>query len=111
MRRPPRPCSVCGAPVHRSGRCKQHYRQSEKRRGNSSERGYGAEHRECFRDVVLKRDPICVECDTMQSSHADHYPHTRRQLVRMGLDPNDPRYGRGLCQSCHNSWTASQPRS
>jgi hypothetical protein len=28
------------------------------------------------------------------------------QLVRLGLDP-DPRYGRGLCQSCHNAWTGN----
>lgn len=52
------------------------------------------------------RDPICVRegCDE-PSVVADHYPRTRRELVRLGLDPDDPRYGRGLCVSCHNNWT------
>jgi 5-methylcytosine-specific restriction protein A len=112
MNKPPRPCSVCGrAPVYRSGRCELHYRQSERRRGSSTERGYGARHVGWFRRVVLQRDPICVACGEYASTHADHYPKTRRQLARLGLDPDDPQYGRGLCQSCHNGWTASQSHS
>ncbi|RAV17496.1 holin [Mycobacterium colombiense] len=112
LKRPPRPCTVCGQPVYRQARCRTHYKQAEKRRGNSSERGYGSRHERMFRRPVLMRDPICVmqDCDE-PSVHADHYPYTRRQLVRMGLDPDDPQYGRGLCTHHHNQWTASQPRT
>lgn len=39
---------------------------------------------------------------------ADHYPTDRRDLVKMGLNPNDPKYGRGLCERCHNRYTASK---
>lgn len=68
-----------------------------------------------FRAGVLARDPYCVcqgDCGhhTMTcgapASIADHYPHERVDLVTMGLDPNDPRHGRGLCPKCHNAKTA-----
>lgn len=31
---------------------------------------------------------------------------SRKELVEAGLDPNEPDYGRALCESCHNSHTA-----
>ncbi|WP_284294541.1 hypothetical protein [Luteimicrobium album] len=37
---------------------------------------------------------------------ADHYPTERRDLVDMGLDPDDPARGRGLCKPCHDKKTA-----
>jgi len=109
MLAPPRPCLVCGRPVFRSGRCEVHYRQRERRRGSASQRGYGERHRRVFRAGVLERDPLCVLCGEL-AVHADHFPLSRRQLVARGLDADDPDYGRGLCQSCHNSHTASQNR-
>jgi 5-methylcytosine-specific restriction protein A len=38
--------------------------------------------------------------------HADHWPLSRRELTEQGLDPDDPRHGRGLCARCHSSETA-----
>lgn len=111
LQSPPRPCSTCGRPVFREGKCRDHYKQAERRRGSPTERGYGSRHENVFRAYVLKRDPICVLCGDYAATHADHYPQTRRQLVKRGLDPDDPQYGRGLCASCHNGWTASQTRS
>jgi len=52
------------------------------------------------------RTPWCV-CGK-RATVADHYPVKRRDLVKQGLDPNDPRYGRGLCASCHARWTAEE---
>lgn len=59
-----------------------------------------------FRAAVLHRDPICVLCDIRVATVADHYPEERAQLVEMGLDPNDPERGRGLCKQCHDEHTA-----
>jgi 5-methylcytosine-specific restriction enzyme A len=57
---------------------------------------------------VLARDPVCVlqlpGC-TRVATDADHWPLDRRELIAQGLDHNDPRYGRGLCHSCHSRET------
>jgi 5-methylcytosine-specific restriction protein A len=59
---------------------------------------------------VLERDPLCVvhleRGDHVLATVADHYPRSRRELEALGLDPNDPEYGRGLCASCHSRETA-----
>lgn len=88
--------------------CATHYRQADRRRGTSTQRGYGKAHRTLFRPAVLERDPICVmpDCDA-PATEADHYPLTRRELVAKGLDPDDPKHGRGLCKRCHSRHTAS----
>lgn len=107
---------VCSAPncpeliPAGQGRCTQHLRQAERRRGSAKDRGYATPGHRAFRSQVLARDPICVLCRTVRATVADHYPHDRRDLVRLGLNPNDPTYGRGLCASCHSRWTSeAQP--
>jgi 5-methylcytosine-specific restriction protein A len=58
---------------------------------------------------VLRRDVLCVLCGVRLASVADHYPMERRELVASGLDPNDPRHGRGLCTECdHRQGKARQ---
>jgi hypothetical protein len=37
---------------------------------------------------------------------ADHHPRTKRQLRALGMDEDDPKYGRGLCKQCHDQHTA-----
>lgn len=39
---------------------------------------------------------------------ADHYPLSRKELLARGLDPDDPRHGRGLCKRCHDQETADR---
>ena len=66
-------------------------------------------HRE-FRAAVLHKDPICVLCRLAISTVADHYPKGREDLIQLGMNPDDPRHGRGLCAPCHNTETArNQP--
>ena len=103
------PCSFidhagrrCRGRAVRNGRCAEH--QDADRRPSAALRGYDEEHRQRFRAGVLERYPVCALC-CRPSTHADHYPMTRRELVECGLDANDPRYGRGLCASCHSSET------
>lgn len=112
-----RVCSVAGCPeITDSGRCLDHRRQAEQRRGRRQQRGYDRRHEVVFREQVLTRDPLCVCTDTSHghgpqclapSVHADHHPRTRRDLVRLGMDPYNPDYGRGTCHSCHSRSTAA----
>lgn len=115
-------CSTNGCPnTTTSGRCDSCRAAAEQRRGTSTDRGYGHRHRRRFRRGVLQRDPFCTCTDEQHQHHlgrrcitvstvADHHPLDRRQLVERGLDPDDPQYGRGLCEPCHNAHTAqAQP--
>lgn len=113
MPRAMHPCASCGQPVR--GRCTACRQRTDQRRGTSHQRGYDKQHRLRFRAAVLARDPVCVCTNTDHSHgprctspavHADHYPLDRRELVARGMDPNDPRHGRGLCHPCHSAETA-----
>lgn len=106
-----KPCSRCPEVVPVSqGMCDDCQAQADRKRGTSTERGYGRSHRRRFREGVLARDPICKVCRKAHSTIADHYPLSRRELVAAGMDPDDPQYGRGLCKPCHDKHTAqAQP--
>jgi len=109
--------SGCRKRLEFNGYCPTHKRMQQrdrdKKRGTAAERGYGKDHQKA-RELVLERDKFCVctqkgchglqEC-SMRSFIADHYPFTRRQLVEMGRDPNDPGAMRGLCKHCHDVHT------
>lgn len=107
----PRAASTCSTPgcpnltSYGSNRCTQCQRQADTARGTATQRGYDKQHRR-FRRHVLERDALCVLCGTGVATVADHYPKSRRQLVAEGLNPNDPRHGRGLCKRCHDQQTA-----
>ncbi|WP_333771009.1 holin [Streptomyces sp. IBSBF 2435] len=102
-------CSRPGCPnLTDTGRCTTCRAAAEKARGSPRQRGYDQAHESRFRAPVLARDTVCVLCGEQPARHADHWPHDRRELVRRGLDPNDPRYGRGLCGPCHSKHTAAE---
>lgn len=110
-------CSTPGCPnLVATGRCPTCTRAADQARGTATDRGYGHEHRTRFRAGVLRRDPICTCTDETHghgarcwniSTVADHHPHSRRELIALGLDPNDPAHGRGLCEDCHNKHTST----
>lgn len=106
-----RVCSVSGCPAlydsSEGTRCREHRAAAERRRGSSSKRGYASAGHQRFRSAVLERDPICVLCRVRESVQADHYPHGRDDLIRLGLNPDDPARGRGLCTPCHSRETAA----
>lgn len=102
-------CSTPGCPeLVPNGRCPTCKAKADKRRGNSTQRGYGRRHRDRFRAGVLAKHPVCVICRKAKTTVADHYPLDRRQLVAKGLDPDDPIYGRGLCAPCDSTQTAAR---
>jgi len=103
----PRVCSRPGCPKLTSGgRCDNCRRAADKARGTARERGYNTVGHQRFRTAVLDRDPICVLCQLAAANVADHWPTSRRDLIDLGLDPDDPRHGRGLCKRCHDMETA-----
>lgn len=105
-----RRCPRCKRLHPGKGQCQVCRGEVEAARGSATARGYGAEHRRRFRSEVLSKHPICVLCKSQPSTVADHWPRSRRELEAAGDDPNDPRYGRGLCETCHNRETArNQP--
>ncbi len=113
----PRTMRVCSTPscpeLHRDGgKCPRCRAEAEAKRGTSSQRGYGNEHRTRFRAAVLAMHPTCTvqaACNGAPSTVADHWPLSRRELVEQGLDPNDPTRGRGTCGPCHGVATAANP--
>lgn len=110
-----RVCPVPGCPTLTSGgRCEAHRRSADRdRRPNGNP--YSNRGHRSFREQVLVRDPVCTqhlhddgdggECFEF-ATVADHYPRSRADLVAAGLDPNDPRHGRGLCKRHHDRLTA-----
>lgn len=105
-----RVCSVHGCPeIYPAGegsRCSKHRRHADRQRGTAADRGYNDAAHQVFRNAVLEANPICVMCELAEATEADHYPRSRRELIALHLDPNDPRFGRGLCARCHSISTA-----
>lgn len=107
-------CPRCPEPVPKAGMCARCRAASDKDRRPEGNPYSTAAHL-AFREDVLAKHPRCVcpgDCDEHTgwcgkvSTVADHHPHERRDLVAMGLDPNDKDYGRGLCKWCHDRHTA-----
>lgn len=105
-------CARCPTIIDRGTTlCSNCAAKADKERGTATQRGYtSAGHLKRFRPEVLARDPICKLCMVRLSTVADHHPRSRRELVALGLDPDDPKYGRGLCKQCHDRETSvNQP--
>lgn len=106
-------CTVPGCPtlVAGGGRCDDCKRQADQARGSAAQRGYAGKTWRTARAATLQRDPVCVICHTAESTVADHYPTSRRDLVAMKVpNPDHPSRLRGLCSSCHSrETTRAQP--
>lgn len=107
-----RVCSRAGCPAiyerEQGSRCQAHRRESSRQRDSSRQRYTNTKGHIGFRTQVLEASPVCVICALRMSVIADHYPHGRDELIALGLDPNDPQYGRGLCRSCDSRQTAQR---
>ena len=96
-----RVCSYRGCPelVTDGLRCEKHpypKRVYKTHRLTNKQRGYGVEHRR-WRDAVLKRDPVCVDCKATRSTEAHHIDgNTSNRELDNGM---------GLCRLCHNRRT------
>lgn len=97
----------CGTLHTGRGQC-PNCRAAADRRRRPNGNPYATRGHQAFREQVLARDPICVICLSARSTVADHDPLDREQLVARGLDPNDPKHGRGLCKRCHDRKTARE---
>ncbi|MQY32597.1 hypothetical protein SRB17_05510 [Streptomyces sp. RB17] len=114
-----RVCTVPGCPelTDQGGRCPEHRREAEQKRGSARQRGYGGRGWQSVRRLVLDRDPQCVCTDQAHghgercgqpSTVADHHPDERRDLVAAGVpDPDAPHRLRGICRGCHSRKTGT----
>lgn len=109
-------CSTAGCPnlVQSGSKCRDCKRQAERERRPHGNPYATSGHRRCRRQV-LARDPRCVctgDCGRHEgmcgapSTIDDHWPYERKQLIEMDLDPNDPKWSRGICKPCHDAKTA-----
>lgn len=111
-------CSQAGCPnLCPGGRCDDHKREAEQRRGSAYSRGYGGRAWRDARTAVLTRDPRCV-CKDPKHDHgepcgepskvSDHWPDERKDLVANGVpDPDAPHRMRGVCKGCHDRKTGT----
>lgn len=101
-------CTVAGCPEYTNGgRCAEHRTQADRARGTAAQRGYSGRTWTRNRRTVLTRDPTCMVCGNAESTVADHYPTSRRDLVAQGVtDPDAPNRLRGVCAPCHGTETA-----
>lgn len=98
-----RVCSVSGCPnITDGGRCDDHKRAAEQRRGSAHSRGYDAKWRRTRRRYLASH-PLCSEPDCKApATDVDHID---------GLGPNgphghDPANLRGYCHPHHSARTA-----
>ena len=114
-----RVCSTPGCPnlietpARKCDACARAQRDRTRTRGRNP---YNTKGHQSFRRQVLARDPYCTcpgdpehgGCGKHKglcgkpSTIADHYPYERIELIDMRLNPNDPKFGRGLCKQCHD---------
>lgn len=114
-----RVCSTPGCPnlietpARKCDACTRAQRDRTRTRGRNP---YNTKGHQSFRRQVLARDPYCTcpgdpehgGCGKHKglcgkpSTIADHYPYERIELIDMRLNPNDPKFGRGLCKQCHD---------
>jgi hypothetical protein len=105
--RPAVPCTTPGCPGRTitGGRCARCLARVPPR-PSAAERGYGATWRYVTRPEFLARHPTCALC-SQPATVPDHYPRSRRQLVRAGVpDPDAERFLRPLCDEHHRVETA-----
>ena len=106
----PRPCSAPACGRLTTGRyCPDHHRDASRRydrqRGSAAKRGYGRTWQK-LREMVLRRDPVCVLCEqkglTVPATEADH--------IRPKRDGGEDSLAnlQGLCKSCHSNKTLNE---
>ena len=103
--KPLRPCSQIGCnELVNGGRCDKHkptYREYDRYRGSSTERGYNTRWRK-YRLVFLMHNPLCVIClksgEITPATELDHIiPH--KGDMDLFWDKGNHQ---GLCKPCHS---------
>jgi 5-methylcytosine-specific restriction protein A len=98
-----RPCLEPGCPrlAAYRGRCHEHARAYDNRRGSPRERGpYHTPEWRALSKRILARDRICTVCHERPSTQADHI-----RPISEGGDVRSPSNLRGVCKPCHGRLT------
>ncbi len=102
----PHPCTQPGCPalVRGRGRCDEHERQADARRGSSASRGYGSKW-QAYRKGFLEANPLCVVCKAAgritAASVVDHIRAHKGDETLMWSPANH----RSVCKPCHDART------
>jgi len=122
-----KPCNKVGCrkfTAPNSGYCADHqkkeprkdYRQYDRERGNSSERGYGANWRK-LRLFIIARDPFCMIGEICDPVDPVTGKRSGRRAPSTDVDHIKPREAggtdheenlQGACHACHSWKTATQ---
>ena len=96
------PCSQPGCPtlVDHPGRCAEHIRTKDRRRGTAAARGYDTRWQQ-LRASHLHREPLCRRCGR-PATDVDHMDN----LGPHGPRGRDPANLQSLCHACHARKTA-----
>lgn len=109
----PKPCAVCGALVRDgTSRCEAHKVKpgsfADRRRGTSTERGYGAAWRR-VRDRIMRRDGgvcRCAECKQLGRIREAHEVDHIVPKAQGGTDDDDNL--QAINRECHKAKTARE---
>src|SRR6185437_1584280 len=103
MKLPSRPCPQPGCPNNDD--CSEHSRTRDYNRARRDDPSYiyNSVRWRKLRAVVLRRDPICKECNEEPSSDADHIIP-----IRQGGAPWSVENLQGLCAGCHSTKTQKE---
>lgn len=107
LNKPLRTCQHIGcSALVEQGYCDKHKKDKQsydRYRGSSTERGYGARHRQ-IREVVIREEPLCREClktgRITPSNEMDHIDGNPWNTERSNLEM--------LCASCHSRKTVRE---
>lgn len=90
-------CVRCGRPTKPGPTCDACAAASP-----ANERPYDAAAWRRRSREFLRKHPKCALCGK-PSDTADHYPHTRKELLAQNVpDPDEEKYLRALCRWCHS---------
>lgn len=105
---PKRPCAHAGCPaLVEYGKCDEHRKQAEQRRGSAHERGYGKRW-QAARAGWLREHPLCAEHERQgliaAGNEVDHIIPHRGDMTLFWQRSN----WQTLCKACHSSKTARE---
>lgn len=107
-RKPKKPCAYPGCPeLVQSGRCENHskeykkqkWKEADKNRPPSSQRGYDSRWRK-VRRMKLARQPLCEECQKHARVKQAEEVHHTVPLAQGGSNRFENL--ESLCRTCHN---------
>ena len=110
-----RACRKIGCPgttIHRTGLCEKHQKtdgswsQWQQKKGNTTERGYGAEWRKIRKPILQRDNYLCQSCKRKGILTAANIVDHIVSKANKGTD--EPDNLETICDTCHKKKTATE---